>query len=213
MTDTDQIIIFCDSLSVLQSLHNMNITNPLIQKVLIKHTEITVTKNIVLCWIPSHIGISGNEMADKAAKESLDLNISNCKVPHTDSRQSIFSYIKSKWQTSWDNIQFNKLQPIKPIIGESSTFRTNRKEEITLARLRIGHTRLTHSFLLKREDKPQCIPCDADLNVEHILIHCIDLALVRQNYFDVTTLKELFDSVDHSKIIGFLKECQLYHKV
>ena len=41
-------------------------------------------KSVVFCWIPSHIGIRGNEQADRAAKAALDLEISPLKVPYTD---------------------------------------------------------------------------------------------------------------------------------
>ena len=31
--------------------------------------------DIVFCWLPNHIGISGNEKADKAAKDALSIKI------------------------------------------------------------------------------------------------------------------------------------------
>ena len=61
---------------------------------------------------------------------------------------------------SWNAAVLNKLHPVKPSLGEwQPNYRINRKEEVTLARLRIGHTFITHSFLLKGEDWPLCIPC------------------------------------------------------
>ena len=44
-----------------------------IQHLLLKHHEISSSKTIIYCWIPSHIGIYDNEKVDKNAKESLDL--------------------------------------------------------------------------------------------------------------------------------------------
>ena len=35
--------------------------------------------------------------------------------------------------------------------------KTIRREEIVLARLRIGHTRVIHFWLLKLEEQPYCI--------------------------------------------------------
>ena len=66
-----------DSFSVLTSLHSRNLKNPLIVNLLEKITEISHTKSIVFCWIPSHIGSIGNKKADVAAKESLLNDIHN----------------------------------------------------------------------------------------------------------------------------------------
>ena len=54
-------IIFSDSFSVLQSLHNRHIENPLLLDVLLKHNELAELNRIVFCWLPSHVGIKGNE--------------------------------------------------------------------------------------------------------------------------------------------------------
>ena len=58
----------------------------------------------------------------------------------------------------------NKLLEIKPTISEhQSVVRNIRKEEVVLARIRLGHTRVTYSYLLLGVDQPQCVGCDAPL--------------------------------------------------
>jgi ribonuclease HI len=209
----DKFIIFSDSLSVLQSLNGKKFTNPLIQDLLIKHDHLSSSKKIVFCWLPSHVGIGGNEEADKAAKLSLGLNESRMKIPYTDFRPSIHNYIISKWQASWNNTLFNKLFMVKPCIGECpSSYRSVRREEVILARCRIGHTRLTHSYLLQREEQPECVFCLEPLTVKHLLLDCVDLADVRQRFFSAGSMHELFNTVTCDNIISFLKETGLYSR-
>ena len=88
------------------------------------------------CWL------SGNEEADKAAKDALSLEVLSFKVPFTDFKPLIHNFIKNVWQQSWSDPanHNNKLFTIKPSLGEwLPGLRTNRREEIILARLRIGH--------------------------------------------------------------------------
>ena len=56
-------------------------------------------------------------------------------------------------------------------------------------------TRLTHSYLLKREDKPQCIGCATQLTIKHFLLECIDFIDVRRSCFQSNNLKDLFKDV------------------
>ena len=44
---------------------------------------------IVLCWIPGHTGIPGNEMVDLQAKTSLTLDQASLKIPFSNFKPSI----------------------------------------------------------------------------------------------------------------------------
>ena len=203
---SSDFVIFSDSLSVLQSLHNRNIEHPLLLGVLLKHNELAELNNIVFCWLPSHVGIKGNEKADIAAKSALSLNISDLKIPFTDFKPSINTFVHSKWQNT---AVLNKLHSIKPSLGEwQPSYRIDRKEEVTLARLRIGHTFITHSFLLKGEDWPLCIPCQEPFSVKHFLLDCTDFRMIRSRFYRVNSLKELYDTVEPARIFSFLKEIE-----
>ena len=77
--------IFSDSLSCLQSLHNMNIEHPLILSILNNyHQVVQKGKKVKFCWVPSHIGIHGNNKADMAAKSALQFEVAKFKIPYTD---------------------------------------------------------------------------------------------------------------------------------
>ena len=55
----NKFIIFSDSLTVLKAMNHTSSKNPQIQKLLEKCHELLANKEIVLCWIPSHIGSTG----------------------------------------------------------------------------------------------------------------------------------------------------------
>ena len=78
--------------------------------------EISKSKEILSCWLPSHIGISGNESADRKAKESLSQIPSDFKIPFNNFKPFINRYVLSKWQTSWNGAVFNKLHAVEPNI-------------------------------------------------------------------------------------------------
>ena len=128
-SDDDHFIIFSDSLSLLLSIHNKKMDNPLILQLLQKlHHLSCAHKTIHLCWIPSHIGIRGNEATDMAAKESLDQDITASQVPYTDLKSHINHFISSKWQERWLSCRDNKLFQIKPTLGEWPSGFRSRKE-------------------------------------------------------------------------------------
>jgi kelch-like protein 2/3 len=208
--------IFSDSMSCLQAISNHKFTHTDILEILEKcHALQTNGKLIQFCWIPSHVGIKGNELADNAAKTALQLPISQTlKLIYSDLKQPINAYFIETWQNQWNQTAFNKLQAIKPIIGETKLKSvTLRRDEVVLHRSRIGHTHLTHSYLLKRENAPECALCQCLLTVQHIFFDCPGYAHTRAKYFTVASLQELFSKVNLITIINYLKEIKVYDKL
>ena len=216
MTNTDnRFVIFSDSKSVLQAILS-KWEHPTI-KIVMEHLHFihSVDKEIVFCWVPSHMGIQGNERADKAAKEALSKDVTECLVSYTDARQYIGEHVKKQWQTEWDLAVNSKLHAIKPLIGEQpSASRSVRKEEVVMSRLRLGHSYLTHSYLMKGEPPPERLTCQCRLTIEHVLVECIEYDFFRPIYFgNHVILKDIFDNVSADAIISFMKRTHLFNKL
>ena len=154
---------------------------------------------ITLIWIPGHTGIRGNELADEAAKAALRSTVSTMKCPASDFIPELTMHYREVWQAEWDGCSANKLH--------------SRRDAVILRRLRIGHTRITHKYLLSGDSQPLCDKCQCSLTVKHILLDCCSLQHVRENYFTCSSLKELFENVDATTIMDFIKEVNFYHLV
>ncbi|GBN08828.1 hypothetical protein AVEN_267213-1 [Araneus ventricosus] len=94
---SDNYIICSDSLNALGSMTSLHrFSQPLTFKILELHNRLTSKGfTILFCWIPSHVGISGNELADNLAKSAT--NSSN-SVPVNDVKKYVNSILHSKWQ-------------------------------------------------------------------------------------------------------------------
>ena len=75
---------------------------------------------------------------------------------------------------TWRHSRYTFLKHIKPDTGEWATaFRKSRREEVAIARQRVGHTRFTHGFLLHGgPGQSMCPTCNVPLTVLHILLEC-----------------------------------------
>ena len=79
-----------------------------------------------------------------------------------------------------------------------------RRDQSVFNRCRFGHSRLTRDFLLKGELPPECIPCNCPLTIKHLLIECADFNDVRQRFYQVPSLQDLFKIQTRSHL-EFLK--------
>ncbi len=66
----------------------------------------------------------------------------------------------------------NKLHEISPNVGKIIFYQfSNRCDQIVYTRCRIGHSRMTHKFLIG-EDPPTCSLCRIPLSIKHVLLDC-----------------------------------------
>ena len=159
------------------------------------------------------MGIFGNKRADYAAKAALHTGVSECLISYTDAYQYISQYVRDLLQREWGTAVNNKLHATKPLTGEQlSAYRSVCIDEVVLSRLRLGHSYLTHSYLLNGEPPPECVTCNCRLTISHILVDCIEYDFFRLILFDTNLpLTDIFSNVYPNKIISFIKKNGLYN--
>ncbi len=71
----------------------------------------------------------------------------------------------------------------------------------------LGHTRLTHGYLLKGEEPPSCLICQTKMTVKHILLDCAVFNVNRQGFYSEVCLTDLFKYVSPECILELLVNC------
>jgi len=172
-------------------------------------------KVVEFCWIPSHVNIPGNERADTASKAALWLPVTSMKLPASEFKPCISRFCLEEWQDIWNSAANNKLHAIYPTVNKCiHNSLVSRRDAVIVNRLKMGHCRLAHSYVLSGEDQPVRTECDTVLTVKHILLDCPELRDVRLKYFNASSLKDIFESVDNQNIIGFfIKNAHFYYQL
>jgi len=102
--------------------------------------------------------------------------------------------------------QGNKIYAIYPNVG-GYQYKSplSRRDGVLINRLRIGHTRLTHFYLLSGDAQPVCSACQSPLTVKHFLIECVNFAAIRSRYFSASLMKDVFENINAQCVIDFIK--------
>jgi hypothetical protein len=113
--------------------------------------------SIRFIWTSGHCGIEGNEKADKEACKAVDnprTETLTC-FALVDIYKNINTYCTSLWKSEWRRTPNNKLKEIK---STTTYWRKplNRKDEVIFNRLRIGHSKMSHGHLIRKEEQTFC---------------------------------------------------------
>ena len=133
--------------------------------------------------MPSHVGVAGNDRADELARSSIEtLDVCALSIPRADYKLHVKKLIRERWKASWAATQNNKLHESLPVIPKKYVSSHPRAWSCKLARLQMGHTNLTHSYLMARDPRPYCEDCIVPLTVRHLLVECPSLSHFRGVY-------------------------------
>ncbi|GFX94811.1 uncharacterized protein TNCV_2378841 [Trichonephila clavipes] len=142
--------------------------------ILSKLVRLGQRKQVCPQWIPSHVGVPGNEAADELAGRGCDLpNPSSTVLTHTE----IPSFQRNKMNLTWRNPPAHHWYAAKSP-GLSIQCRSSRAHQTALARLRSSHLR-SMTFVQGVKSFFTC-PCSLLTSPAHLL-DCWGISL-RQLY-------------------------------
>jgi kelch-like protein 2/3 len=193
-TYSGKYLIATDSMSCLQALVSNPFNSNISPLVLLIKSCINYLNHsnrcIQLLWIPSHIGILGNEVADRLAKSTaITILPSPDQLPWTDFTPLLRCHVLSLWSNQWNKLLTDfasKYKNTAPKISNNKTWFNNlnlpRSTIVCFNSLRVRHSLLPdHAYKLGLNDSPLCSLHTAEsiCDFQHLLFHCPSLCSER----------------------------------
>jgi len=199
-TNHEEINIYTDSLSAIQALYKSPDENKMLMTTLLYKIQVLHNKGsqVILNWIPCHIGIIGNEIANRAASEGTLYQDINFHIPPSCSQikktirlnfqreifnQHLACVNKGSFSASW----------YKTVTNYQRVNITNtmpREQVVIIHRLRLGYK---CNWEIAERVLRECSYCQQETTepLLHYLLSCKVIEHLRPAEFQLTQLDDI----------------------
>ena len=182
-------VILCDCQALLRALCGQNLTGvseSMIRLDKLRESGVALTAQ----WIPSHVGIPGNEIADTRANHGRSKAQPLVPASLAHCSQVVRQRLADAWKASIERNDDND-RVVKLIEARSADESHSRGSAVQLFRLRVGHALLRENMAKRLwVSSSKCRLCDADSeSISHVLFRCPTLDWAREIDWGGTSLE------------------------
>ena len=185
------ISIFSDSRSALDAIAERSNPHPLIVEI---HNSLSVLRrnsvSVDFVWVKAHVGIEGNEAADKEAKAAAVQRRAKeyTAFPISYAKRIIRQEQRDEWEAEYQNATTGATtRAFFPDLASIARLRENSETSFEATQIFTGHG--FHKSYLKRFHitPDDTCPCGTDTpqTLHHLLTSCPEFAEARQGYIEV----------------------------
>lgn len=192
----DSCVIYTDSKAMVMALIADRYTsNKSLEALKEKLFLVSLHTRMRIQWIPSHVGLAGNETADALASEACKLDRSGTKLNFGAAKNVIGRVIK--WRVNLEG-RLNRIYKQRIKRHTSCT----RRESVLMAQMRSGHCNSTsyYQHRIGTKDTPTCLKCGIDQEKDHILT-CTAVSDIRRDL----GIMDVKDFADEGKFLGLAR--------
>jgi ribonuclease HI len=201
-----RVVILCDCKFVLESIANRWNPSAHVEEVMACQRGLCDLQNVPeMYWCKAHVGIPGNEAADKVAKRAMHVaRERQSELWHEIQNSNLFirtrgleNPFRKLWEKHWENPYashehvfekslFPRIADINPFCVEVANKLSFMDRKVWMRLLTGKNALRAYLFSIQRSDSPLCECCEAmelDETMEHFLLKCPRYARLRNEMF------------------------------